>query len=245
MDKTRYLELVLTNWKSICLSVAEEEQRTIGSFSNHVSLPPGHRNHAEGIEPKFIRSRREALRAKALIDACSFTKVSEEVRVYAALLNDELQKWIKDKKLKAPYQFLLSVPVTQWSRYKSDFYPKPRMIPQLSKELNSQSSFRLIKPNSRPRKVQRRRGYSDHGYRTPDDVSARRRADLEAEYLKQVIRNLDQARVLAIRSHSKPEQQKTAWLRWCREYLKLPKHTTLENMELIVKKIYQQGNIVK
>lgn len=242
MQKKEYLLLILKNWSRICLQVQKDEERTIGSFSNHVGLPPS-QGGADGIEVKPIRNRRQALRAKALIDSFDFKLGSEELRIYTALLNDELQKWLKGKKLKAPYQFLLKVPVRQWERYKTQYYPKPRMIPQLAKDLYPKAAFRLIRLQPKPKTPQRKRGYSDHGYRTPESTLNRQKAHEEHIAARALLERIKEAQSFVLRARSDPEERKALFLTIVRdEILMMPKNTTFKVIMEIIEKVKLQAS---
>jgi hypothetical protein len=242
MEKKDYFQLVASNWRRICLRVQKDEERTIRSFRNHVGLPPS-QGGADGIECKRIKNRREALRAKALLDSWSFKRGSEELRIYSELLRDELQRWLKGKKLKAPYHFLLSVPVSAWSRYKTKYYPKPRMIPQLAKDLYPKSSFRLIPLPPKPRHPQRKRGYSDHGSRTPDCTLARQLAHREHIAARMMLQRMKEAYAFAIRARQLPSEREKLFYQIVRdEILEMPKNTTFETIQKIIQKVQHQAS---
>jgi hypothetical protein len=96
-------------------------------------------------------------------------RISEVEFTYIKLLEDQYRKDIKGKRFKEPFHFILTVPVSHWGRYKTEYLPKPRFLSSLLAPVREQSRrqklFRLIrKMTNRPQRSQRVRGYRDSGH---------------------------------------------------------------------------------
>ena len=159
--------------------------------------------------------------------------LDEEVRVYFSLLRDQYQKDIKNHKFKQPYEFVLKVPISLWIRYKTSYLPKKRMIPQYFQDfLRTKKRFKLLHvPSGKVTKVNRPRGYNDHGSRASEDSISRKKADQDLQNLLQHVRLTQEFHSYNLRKFSDPERARVETLRKLRKIYKLPSNTTLENVE--------------
>ena len=179
IDSRLYKNEILASYIRACGIVHRDVLRELESRRSQVSKAP---LGFLGIFPRKFRSRNHFLRVKMFLDYERINPTSdEELRTYILLLNDEYQKQKKTVKFKEPYNFIVQVPVTQWIRYKSQFFPKRRILPQILEDASHGKIWIAPRnPQARVPKKSRVRGYRDKGSALSEDTKARREANRQA-----------------------------------------------------------------
>ena len=204
-DDTTYKQEVIQNYLVFCKKVHSAVLSELQNRRSQVSIAP---SEFLGISPSRPRSRNQLLRVKMFLDYEAVRPTTEpELQTYILLLRDLYSSQVKTG-LKSPYDFVLNVPVSQWKRYKSQYLPKPRILPQLAKDALPGRSWSLPRAprEQRPKKSQIR-GYRDKGHAVHSDTKARREATLTAaqeQYEEQLARK---ARALALRMRITPTSE--------------------------------------
>jgi hypothetical protein len=170
------------------------------------SLYNPHEEKFEELKVRFQRSRKELLVVKMFLDYAlnRLDRISEVEFIYIKLLEDQYWKELKGKRFKEPFHFILTVPISQWCRYKTEFLPKPRFLSSLLAPVREQSRrqklFQLIrKKTSRPQKPQRVRGYRDKGHLASEASLAITKAQLAYNAEKLLLERAKQYRAISLR----------------------------------------------
>jgi hypothetical protein len=170
------------------------------------SLYNPHEEKYEELKVKFQRSRKELLVVKMFLDYAlnGPERISEVESTYIKLLEDQYRRNIKGKRFKEPFHFILTVPVSRWSRYKTDYLPKPRFLSSLLAPVREQSRrqklFQLIrKLTNRPHKPQRVRGYKDKGHLASEASLAITKAQLAYNAEKLLLERAKQYKAESLR----------------------------------------------
>ena len=133
------------------------------------------------------------------------------------------------------------MPITQWGKYKTNFLPRPRILPQIASEATkTKHLFKIMwgktsRPARKPPSA-----YRDKGSRASESVVARKKANEDHHRLVLFIRNTREYYSLLSRSHSDRNLVKTKFLRRIREELNYPKNTKLEIVEKKYLELYQR-----
>jgi hypothetical protein len=170
------------------------------------SLYNPHVEKFEELRVKSQRSRKELLVVKMFLDwvHLELERLSEVESTYIKLLEDQYWKDIKGKRFKEPFHFILTVPVSQWERYKTDYLPKPRFLSSLMAPIREQSRqqkfFRLLRRlTNRPQKPQRVRGYRDRGHLASEASLAITKAQLAYNAEKLLLERAEQYKAISLR----------------------------------------------
>jgi hypothetical protein len=143
-----------------------------------------------------------------------------------------LVKKLSVETFKEPFNFILKVPFSQWTRYKTSFLPKPRFIGGIAKSLDPKSVFRLIKVKKRkPKKPVRPRGYRDKGNLASQDSVARRKASEEAEKIRMFLWKVQRRYAYNQRRFTDPVKARRQTLREVKKILNMHPKTTLVAVE--------------
>ena len=179
IDSGQYKNEILATYLRACGVIHQVVLRELESRRSQVSVTP---LRFLGIFPREFRSRNHFLRVKMFLDYERINPTTdEELKTYILLLRDEYQKRIKTVKFKEPYNFIIQVPVTQWIRYKSQLFPKRRILPQILEDASHGKIWIApLAPWARVPKKSRVRGYRDKGSALSEDTKARREANLHA-----------------------------------------------------------------
>jgi len=232
IENNEYRRVIMKEYLRLSKIAFRTEQKTLEALRGHVAVAP---DQYEGIFAERHTNRETFQRSKAVIDyiAMKQPELLEEERIYFSLLEDQYKKDIVRQSFKAPYDFILKVPITQWKRYKTSYLPKRRMIPQYFQDfLKTKKRFKLIRvPSGKVTKVQRPRGYNDHGSRASDDSIFRKKANQDYQRLLQHIKLTTERHSLNLRKYSDPKRARIETLRELRKIYKLPVNTTLDNVE--------------
>lgn len=243
LERKEYAERVFENYERLITHALEVETRILGLFMNQVDIPPAERKY-DDLAIGVGTNRKQLLRNKLFLDAVDRFGIPDQYRPYVELLREGYWQKIQKESFKDPYCFILTVPYSQWGRYKTEYWPKPRILPQLLKEAYPRhaTSFKLLPRNrQKVNTPARRRGYTDKGSRAPEDVVARRRANEEYQAVRELYKECEQVYSRLTRTFIQPEKRKTEFLRWFRTRIGLPKNTTLEITEELFIKLKVQA----
>jgi hypothetical protein len=204
LDDAEYRSVVIEQYLGMCKLVFERQKEKLLHQTARLYNPLN--EEFEELVVNRQRSRRELLIVKMFLDYARIDKkgLSEVESTYIQLLEDQYWKDIKKKRFKEPFHFILAVPITQWSRYKTDYLPKPRFLSSLLAPIREQSKqqkiFKLLKRmTSRPQKPQRARGYRDKGHLASEASLAITKTQLAYNAEKLLLKRAKQYKALALR----------------------------------------------
>jgi hypothetical protein len=225
LEDAEYCLVVLEQYLGMCRLVFRRQREKL--LHQTTSLYNPHVEKFEELRVKSQRSRKELLVVKMFLDwvHLELERLSEVESTYIKLLEDQYWKDIKGKRFKEPFHFILTVPVSQWERYKTDYLPKPRFLSSLMAPIREQSRqqkfFRLLRRlTNRPQKPQRVRGYRDRGHLASEASLAITKAQLAYNAEKLLLERAKQYKALSLRE-SRFGWEERYGRRLCRE-LSLP-----------------------
>jgi len=226
MEDAEYRSVVLEQYLGMCRLIFDRQRKKL--LHQTASLyNPHDESIYEELKVNNQRDRKELLIVKMFLDFVQIEqeRISEVETVYIKLLEEQYWKEIKGKRFKEPFHFILTVPVSHWRRYKTEYLPKPRFLSSLLAPVREQSRqqklFRLIrKMTSRPQKPQRARGYKDKGHLASDASLALTKAQLAYNAEKLLLERAKQYKAISLRE-SLLEWKERYGRRLCRD-LNLP-----------------------
>ena len=243
IERKSYYELIRGNYFCYAKLAFQRVIHELEVLSSHVPIAPD--SQFQGIFAQRHKKRKDFLLTKMVLDYYKTRKpeISEENRVYIALLEDQFLQDRKKIKFKEPYQFIVSVDFNLWKRYKSSFWPKPRVLPGIAKEtLGKSKRFKLLRASTAPiTRRERPRGYKDHGSRASEDVIARKKADREYQEIETLVLKCSQRLSVLHRTYTlHPQKVSNLFLEELREELNLPKGTSRKILADAWKRLYQR-----
>jgi hypothetical protein len=204
LEDAKYRSVVLEQYLGMCRLIFEWQRKKI--LHQTACLYNPHGEKYEELKVKFQRSRKELLVVKMFLDyvLTGQERISEVESIYIKLLEDQYWKDIKGKRFKKPFHFILTVPVSQWCRYKTEYLPKPRLLSSLLAPVREQSRrqkfFQLIrKMTNRPYKPQRVRGYRDKGHLASETSLSITKTQLAYNAEKLLLERAKQYRAISLR----------------------------------------------
>ena len=226
LEDAEYCLVVLEQYLGMCRLVFERQRKKLLHQTASLYNPHAEKIYEE-LKVKSQRSRRELLIVKMFLDwvHLELESLSEVESTYIQLLEDQYWKDIRGKRFKEPFHFILTVPVSQWERYKTDYLPKPRFLSSLLAPVREQSKrqkfFQLLRRlTNRPRKPQRARGYRDKGHLASESSLAITKAQLAYNAEKLLLERAKQYKAISLRESLRGWEERYG-LRLCRE-LSLP-----------------------
>jgi hypothetical protein len=188
----------------MCRLVFEWQRKKL--LHQTTSLYNPHEEKYEELIVKSQRSRKELLIVKMFLDwvLTEQERLSKVESIYIKLLEDQYRKDIRGKRFKEPFHFILTVPVSQWTRYKTDYLPKPRFLSSLIAPVREQSRRQklfklLLRLTNRPHKSQRVRGYRDKGHLASEASLAITKAQLAYNAEKLFLERAKQYKAISLR----------------------------------------------
>jgi len=232
LDDAVYRRLVQKNYLTLsCQIFPRQAENLLHQIASLYS--PGQQNFEE-LRNRPMRKKNDLLKVKMTLDYFHAKKpeLGEIAKFYFLLLEEEYQKEVKKNRFKEPFNFILKVPFSQWTRYKTSFLPKPRFIGGIAKSLDPKSVFRLIKVKKRrPKKPVRPRGYRDKGNLASQDSVARRKASEEAEKIRMFLWQVQRRYAYNQRRFTDPVKARRQTLREVKKILNMHPKTTLVAVE--------------
>jgi hypothetical protein len=220
----------------MCRLVFEGQRKKL--LHQTTSLYNPHEEKYEELIVKSQRSRKELLIVKMFIDwvLTGQERLSEVESTYIKLLADQYKKDIRGKRFKEPFHFILTVPVTQWTRYKTDYLPKPRLLSSLIAPVREQSRHQrlfklLLRLTNRPHKPQRVRGYRDKGHLASEASLAITKTQLAYNAEKLLLERAKQYKAISLRE-SRLRWREMYGRRLCQE-LSLPSRYWPEAIKIV------------
>jgi len=205
LEDAEYRSVVLEQYLGMCRMVFERQRKKLLHQTTSLYNPHEERIFEE-LKINFQRGRRELLIVKLFLDHVQIEqeRLSEVESIYIKLLKEQYWKEIKERRFKEPFHFILTVPVSYWRRYKTDYLPKPRFLSSLlapvREQTRHQKLFRLIrKKTHRPQKPQRVRGYKDKGHLASDASLALTKAHLAYNAEKLLLERAKQYKAISLR----------------------------------------------